>query len=160
MDSKSVIDTFKTCHHNNQTKWVNQRDKGVWRELAAEKKRWGNSRVQLHHVAAHADEKHKKGLRGPPTPIEQVNMYVDKLADSVYTDYTIGGLQTKNFARMDNELSLTKNKKSRDIGGTRSKNKSEWNAQKGWRTKTTQCGATARRRWIGAECGKPVGIKQ
>ena len=70
MDSKSVIDTFKTCHHNNQTKWVNQRDKGVWRELAAEKKRWGNNRTQLHHVAAHADEKHKKGLRDPPTPIE------------------------------------------------------------------------------------------
>ena len=48
-------------------------------------------------MAAHADEKYKKGPRGPPTPIEQVNMYVDKLADSVYTDYTIGGLQTKKI---------------------------------------------------------------
>ena len=99
MDSKSVIDTFKTCHQHNQTKWVKQRDKDVWRELTEEKKRWGKNRIQLHHVAAHADEKYKKGLRGPPTPIERVNMYVDKLADSVYTDYTVQGLQTAKLRK-------------------------------------------------------------
>ena len=99
MDSQSVIDTFSTCHQGNQTKWVKQRDKDVWRELAEEKRRWGKDKITIHHVEAHADEKHKKGLRGPPTPIEKINIFVDRLADSVYTDPTVKGLQTEKLRK-------------------------------------------------------------
>ena len=99
MDSQSVIDTFSTCHQRNQTKWVKQRDKDVWRELAEEKRRWGKDKITIHHVEAHADEKHKKGLRGPPTPIEKINIFVDRLADLVYTDPTVKGLQTEKLRK-------------------------------------------------------------
>jgi len=109
MDSTSVIDTFKFCDRMGQTKWVKQRDKGVWTELIKEKQRWGPDRINLYHVEAHTDTKHKKGLRGPPTAIEKINIFADELADTVYKEHTLPGMNTSHM-RQYGQWSITQKK--------------------------------------------------
>ena len=84
-DSKSVIDTYKRIWMNQTAaKWSKQRDRDIWETLALEKKKWKN-RVTLHHVESHVDKKtNKDGTKRIPTPIEQMNMHADELADKAY----------------------------------------------------------------------------
>jgi hypothetical protein len=98
MDSKSVIDTFDMCHNMRQTKWVKQRDKDVWLELIAEKKRWGRERIQIYHVESHVDKKKDaEGNKRIPTPIQNMNIHADQLADEVYTNDQIHGMDTSTL---------------------------------------------------------------
>jgi hypothetical protein len=80
-DSQAVIDTTRTVHWYNMTKWVKQRDKDVWTALRLELARW-KGRLELCHVESHTDKKKDDaGNAREVTPIEEMNQYADWLAD-------------------------------------------------------------------------------
>jgi len=86
-DSKSVIQTYNNRSiQSHPGTWEKQRDKDVWDVMVQIRQQW-DGRLTLNHVESHVDrKKDEQGNSRTPTPIQWMNIAVDALADTGYTD--------------------------------------------------------------------------
>jgi hypothetical protein len=86
-DSQSVIQSFQNwAVQSHPGTWERQSDKDVWDLLVQERQRWGD-KLCINHVESHVNnKKDEDGNKRIPTPMQWMNIAVDKLADTGYVD--------------------------------------------------------------------------
>ena len=69
----------------------------MWEAISKEKREYWKDKIKIKHVESHVDKKKDiNGIQREPTPIEWMNIHVDKEADKAYTA-NIPTRQTQNL---------------------------------------------------------------